>query len=98
MTVEINISHVARLARLELSDEELGTYGRQCQELLEHVARIQAVDTEGVEPTSHPFPMTNRFREDRVTPETVLGHEEVLAQAPDTEGPYVRVPPAIEEA
>ncbi len=98
VTVEINISHVARLARLELSDEELGTYGRQCRELLEHVARIQAVDTEGVEPTSHPFPMTNRFREDRVTPETVLGREEVLARAPDTEGPFFRVPPAIEEA
>ena len=98
MAVEINISHVARLARLELSDDELGAYGRQCQELLEHVARIQAVDTEGVAPTSHPFPMTNRFREDRVTPETVLGRKEVLAQAPDTEGPFFRVPPAIEEA
>lgn len=98
MAVEINISHVARLARLDLSDEELETYGRQCQELLEHVARIQAVDTGGVEPTSHPFPMTNRFREDVVTSATVLVREEVLDQAPDTEGPYFRVPPAIEEA
>jgi aspartyl-tRNA(Asn)/glutamyl-tRNA(Gln) amidotransferase subunit C len=98
VAVEINTSHVARLARLELSDDELDTYGRQCQELLEHVARIQAVDTRGVEPTSHPFPMTNRFRDDRVTPETVLDQEEVLAQAPDTEGPFFRVPPAIEEA
>ena len=98
MAVEINIAHVARLARLDLSGEELDTYGRQCQELLEHVARIQAVDTKGVEPTSHPFPMTNRFREDAVTPATVLAREEVLDQAPDTEGPYFRVPPAIEEA
>ena len=98
MAIEIDISHVARLARLELSDRQLDTYGRQCQELLEHVARIQAVDTAGVEPTSHPLPMTNRFREDRVTPHTVLDQEEVLAQAPDTEGPFFRVPPAIEEA
>ena len=98
MPVDIDISHVARLARLRLSPEELDTYGRQCGELLEHVARIQAVDTEGVEPTSHPLPMTNRFREDRVTPESVLDRDEVLAQAPRAEGDFFRVPPALEDA
>ena len=97
MPVNIDISHVARLARLRLSDEELATYGRQCSELLEHIARIQALDTEGVEPTSHPLPMTNRFRDDRVTPESVLDRDEVLAQAPRVEGEFFRVPPAIED-
>ena len=98
MPVDIDISHVARLARLRLSPEELETYGRQCRELLEHVARIQAIDTEGVEPTSHPLPMTNRFRGDRVTPGSVLDRDEVLAQAPRREGEFFRVPPAIEGA
>ena len=97
MPVDIDISHVARLARLRLSSEELETYGRQCRELLEHVARIQAVDTGGVEPTSHPLPMTNRFREDRVTPDTVLDRDDVLGQAPSVEGEYFRVPPALED-
>ncbi|MDE0171214.1 MAG: Asp-tRNA(Asn)/Glu-tRNA(Gln) amidotransferase subunit GatC [bacterium] len=98
MPVDIDISHVARLARLRLSPEELETYGRQCRDLLEHVARIQAVDTGGVEPTSHPLPMTNRFREDRVTPDTVLDREEVLGQAPNAEAEFFRVPLAIEDA
>ena len=98
MPVDIDISHVARLARLRLSPDELELYGRQCRELLEHVARIQAVDTEGVEPTSHPLPMVNRFREDRVTPETVLDRDEVLSQAPRAEGEFFRVPPALEDA
>ena len=98
MSVDIDITHVARLARLRLSKEELEAYGRQCRELLEHVARIQALDTGEVEPTSHPFPLTNRFREDRVTPETVLDRGEVLAQAPEVEGDFFKVPPALEEA
>lgn len=98
MSVDIDIAHVARLARLRLSEEELEAYGRQCRELLEHVARIQALDTEEVEPTSHPFPLTNRFREDRVTPDTVLDRGEVLAQAPEVEGDFFKVPPALEEA
>ena len=98
MPVDIDISHVARLARLRLSPEELEVYGRQCRELLEHVATIRGIDTEGVEPTSHPLPMTNRFREDRVTPESVLDRDEVLSQAPNAEGEFFRVPPAIEDA
>lgn len=97
VSVEIDIAHVARLARLDLSEEDLDTYGRQCQELLEHVARIQAIDTTGISSTFHPLPLTNRFREDEVTTESGLGRQDVLDQAPDTEGPYFRVPPALEE-
>ncbi len=97
MPIDIDIAHVARLARLRLSEEDLEAYGRQCRDLLEHVARIQALDTEGVAPTSHPFPMTNRFREDLVTPDSVLDRGEVLAQAPSTEREFFRVPPALED-
>ena len=48
-------------------------------------------------PTSHPFPMTNRFREDLVTPDSILDRGEVLAQAPSTEREFFRVPPALED-
>ncbi len=97
MPIDINIAHVARLARLELSEEDLEAYSRQCADILEHAARVQALDTAGVEPTAHPLPMTNAFRADEVTPERVLDRDTVLAQAPEVEGPHFRVPPALEE-
>ncbi|MGD2051609.1 MAG: Asp-tRNA(Asn)/Glu-tRNA(Gln) amidotransferase subunit GatC, partial [Acidimicrobiia bacterium] len=90
MPVDIDIAKVARLARIALSDEELELYGRQLGVILEHAERVQALPTEGVEPTSHPLPMTNAFRDDEVTPS--LDRDTVLSQAPDTEGPYFRVP------
>lgn len=98
MPVDIDIAHVARLARLCLSLDELELFGRQCRDLLGHVARIQAVDTDGVEATSHPLPMTNRLRDDLITPETVLDRDEVLGQAPSVQGEYFRVPPALGDA
>ena len=97
MPIEIDIAHVARLARLRIGEEELAEYSKQCADILEHAGRIQAVDTDGVEPTAHPLPMTNAFREDVVDQQRVLGREEVLAQGPETEGQYFRVPRALEE-
>lgn len=97
MPIEIDIAHVARLARLKLDDEELAEYSRQCADILEHAARIQALDTEGVVPTAHALAMTNSFREDEVEIERIVDRDEVLAQAPDVEGVYFRVPPAIKD-
>lgn len=90
MPVEIDIAKVARLARLALSEEELAQYGAQLQDILEHAERVSALPTDGVEPTSHPLPMTNAFRADEVTPS--LDRDEVLDQAPEREGEYFRVP------
>jgi aspartyl-tRNA(Asn)/glutamyl-tRNA(Gln) amidotransferase subunit C len=98
MPIEIDIAHVARLARLRLDDDVLAAYKKQCADILEHAGRVQALDTEGIEPTAHPLPMTNAFREDVVMPERVIDRAEVLAQAPETEGPYIRVPRALEES
>jgi aspartyl-tRNA(Asn)/glutamyl-tRNA(Gln) amidotransferase subunit C len=95
MPVDIDIAKVAHLARIALSDEELELYGRQLGVILEHAERVQALPTEGIEPTSHPLPMTNAFRDDEVTPS--LDRDVVLSQAPDTEGPYFRVPRILEE-
>lgn len=90
MPVDIDIAKVARLARLALSEDVLAEYGAQLQDILEHAERVSALPTEGVPPTSHPLPMTNAFRPDEVTGS--LDRDEVLAQAPDREGEYFRVP------
>ena len=98
MPIEIDIAHVARLARLSLSDDDLADYARQCEHILEHAAQVQALDTEGVEASAHPLPMTNSFREDEVEPERILDRDVVLAQAPEVEGVHFRVPRALEES
>lgn len=96
MPIDIDIAHVARLARLDLTEDELAHYQEQLSVILEHAAQVQAINTEGVEPTTHPLPMVNAFRPDEVRPS--LDRDEVLAQAPDVEGPYFRVPPALGDA
>ena len=95
MPVDIDIAKVARLARLELSAEELERYGRQLVDILEHAERVQALPTDGVPPTSHPLPMANAFRPDVV--DDCLDRDEVLAQAPDAVDGYFRVPKILAE-
>jgi aspartyl-tRNA(Asn)/glutamyl-tRNA(Gln) amidotransferase subunit C len=94
--VDIDIAKVARLARIGLDAGELARYGSELEVILEHAARIQALDLDAVEPTAHPLPMVNAFRDDE--PGATLDRDDVLAQAPDREGPYFRVPPFLEEA
>jgi aspartyl-tRNA(Asn)/glutamyl-tRNA(Gln) amidotransferase subunit C len=94
--IDIDIAKVARLARMGLTPEELERFGAQLGVILEHAARVQALPTEGVSPTSHPLPMVNAFRADEV--HACLDREEVLDQAPERHGPYFRVPPFLEEA
>lgn len=94
MPIDIDIAHVARLARIALSEEELARYRTQLGVILDHAAQVQALPTEGVPPTSHPLDMVNAFRADEVRPS--LPHEAVLAQAPDAIDGYFRVPPALD--
>jgi aspartyl-tRNA(Asn)/glutamyl-tRNA(Gln) amidotransferase subunit C len=94
MPIDIDIAHVARLARLSLSPGELAHYRAQLGVILEHAARIQAADTEGVEPTAHPLGLTNAVRPDQVRP--TVSRAEVLGQAPATRDGYFEVPPALE--
>lgn len=95
MPIDIDIAKVARLARLGLSPDELDAYGAQLGDILEHAARVQNLPTEDVPPTAHPLPLVNAFRDDVV--QGSLDRDELLAQAPDTEGPYFRVPPYLEQ-
>lgn len=91
-----DVAHVARLARLHLSDEELTTFTAQLDAVLGHAADVEALDLDDVPPTSHPYPLANVLREDVVAPS--LDRDEVLAQAPDVEEHQFKVPPVLGEA
>ncbi|MGH9054168.1 MAG: Asp-tRNA(Asn)/Glu-tRNA(Gln) amidotransferase subunit GatC [Acidimicrobiia bacterium] len=95
MPVEIDIAHVARLARLDLAEEELQLYRGQLEVILEHATRVQALPAEDVPPTSHPLPIESAFRADQVA--DCLDREEVLAEAPDRFEGFFRVPRILEE-
>jgi len=85
-----DVAHVARLARLELTEEELETYTGQLAQVLAHAADVAALDLSGVAPTSHPLPMVNVLRPDE--PRPGLDRDEVLAAAPEVEDHRFRVP------
>ena len=93
MPIEIDIAHVARLARIDLDEGSLRRYAEQLGVILEHAARVQALATDGVDPTAHPLPMVNSFRPDEVADS--LDHDEVLAAAPHPEDGFFQVPPAL---
>jgi aspartyl-tRNA(Asn)/glutamyl-tRNA(Gln) amidotransferase subunit C len=95
MPVQIDVEHVARLARLALTEEERERFGRQLAVILEHAERVGELATEDVEPTSHPIPRSNVFRSDQPGP--TLSHDDALAGAPDAEGGRFRVPRIVEE-
>ena len=82
--------HVARLARLKLSDEEIERMAGELSGILEHVDRISELDLEGVEPTSHVIALENVLRPDEPRPS--WSRDEVLQSAPDPAGGAFRVP------
>ena len=90
------VVHVARLARLDLTEEELDRFTGQLGAVLEHVADVNALDTAGVPPTAHPLPLVNVLREDVAGPS--LDRDEVLSQAPAAEDGRFRVPRILGEA
>ena len=89
------VQHVARLARLELSEAELVRMQAELSNILAYIDTLRSVDTAGVPPTSHAVPLTNVMREDEPRPSLPLG--DMLANAPDAAGDFFRVPRIIEE-
>ena len=85
------VLHVARLARLELSDEEVERFGGQLSAILDAVGKVSELDLDDVPPTSHPLDLVNVFGED--VPRPCLSREEALANAPDPEDGFFGVPP-----
>ena len=94
MAIDIDIAHVARLARLALSEEELESYKTQLAGIVEHAARVQSLEGDPHPDSAHPLGFTNAFREDEVRPS--LDRDEVLSQAPDAIDGYFAAPPALE--
>ena len=88
--------HVANLARLSLTSDELDLFTGQLDAILDHAAALEALDLDDVPPTAHPVPLVNVFRDDVVTPGT--DRDEVLGQAPAVEDGQFKVPPALGEA
>jgi aspartyl-tRNA(Asn)/glutamyl-tRNA(Gln) amidotransferase subunit C len=84
------VLHVARLARLKLSDEEVERMASELSGILEHVEHINELDLDGVEPTSHVIALENVLRPDEPRPS--WGRDEVLESAPDPASGSFRVP------
>lgn len=89
-----DVMHVARLARLELTPEEVRLFQKQLSDILSHVEKLKELETSSVEPTSHAMPLQNVFREDEVR--ASLPREKVLQNAPDRAENFFRVPKIIE--
>ena len=85
------VLHVAKLARLELTDEEVGRLTHELGAILEAVGKVAELDLEGVPPTSHPLDLVNGWREDE--PHDSLGLDAVFENAPQRVGDLFRVPP-----
>jgi aspartyl-tRNA(Asn)/glutamyl-tRNA(Gln) amidotransferase subunit C len=91
-----DVAHVAKLARLTMSEAELDKFTEQLGQVLDHASDMNALDLEGVIPTAHPFGLINVVRDDERRPS--LDHDVVIAMAPDAEDGRFAVPRILGEA
>ncbi|CDX04077.1 Aspartyl/glutamyl-tRNA(Asn/Gln) amidotransferase subunit C [bioreactor metagenome] len=84
------VEHVAFLARLELTEEELVTNTEQLNSILDYAAMLEKLNTDDIKPTAHAVPLHNVLREDQVKPS--MAREKVLANAPDAQDGFFKVP------
>ena len=97
MTIDrATVDHVARLARLDLTEEERERMRTEMSNILEHAEQIQALDLDGVEPTAHAIPLRNVMRPDE--PKESLPREAALSNAPQSEDNRFMVPRIVEDA
>ena len=90
-----DVEHVARLARLALTEPEIERMRAQLNGILAYIDKLNELDTVGVEPTSHAVPLVNVMRDDEPGP--CLPRDAALANAPDRAGEFFRVPRIIED-
>lgn len=91
-----DVEHVAQLARLALTEDEVAALTGELEVILEYAAEVSALEIDDVPPTAHPLPLVNVLRADEVRP--VLDRDEVLEQAPAAEDGRFRVPRIMGEA
>jgi aspartyl-tRNA(Asn)/glutamyl-tRNA(Gln) amidotransferase subunit C len=92
---QAEVRKVAKLSRLDLSEEEIEEFTSQLSAILDYVAKMNELDTTGVEPLAHCLPISNVFRKDVV--KESLGTEKTLANAPERDGEFFKVPKILEE-
>lgn len=90
---EEQVRHVAKLARLNCTDEEIATFTSQLSAILDYVTQLEEVDTTDVEPLAHCLAVQNVFRDDVVKPS--LSNDEALANAPQRDGEFFTVPKVL---
>ena len=89
------VRHVAKLARLQLTDEQLQQYRNQLSSVLEHIAKLSELNVEGVEPMAHPSDVTNRLDEDTVGES--MSVQQLLSMAPAVQDHFLAVPKVLAE-
>lgn len=95
MSISIEqVEHVAKLARLELTQEEKQQYMEQMNTILKHAELLNGLNTDNVSPTSHPIPLVNVMRDDEVRPS--LPMDKVFRNAPEEEDGHFKVPAVLE--
>ena len=89
-----DVEHVAKLARLSLTDQEKEMFTQQLNAILTYADKLNSLDTEGVEPTSHVMPLSNVLRSDEARPSWPV--EQVVKNAPEEEDGQFKVPAVLE--
>ena len=90
------VKKVAKLARLDLTDKEIAEFTGQLSAIIDYVEKMNELDTTDVEPLAHCLPISNSFREDCV--KESLGTEKTLANAPQREGEFFKVPKILDDS
>jgi aspartyl-tRNA(Asn)/glutamyl-tRNA(Gln) amidotransferase subunit C len=92
----IDVRYVAGLARLELTEEEMSTFGEQLDAILGYMEKLAELDVEGIEPTAHPAPVFDRVDSDQAA--AGLENADLIRNAPDQASGQVRVPKVVADA
>jgi aspartyl-tRNA(Asn)/glutamyl-tRNA(Gln) amidotransferase subunit C len=92
---EKTVRHMANLARLAVSDEEVARYASQLSRILDYAEQLKEVNTEHVTPTAHPLPLLNVLRQDQ--PHKSWPEKDALANAPDPHNSFFRVPKVLDQ-
>ncbi len=93
---QAQVRKVAKLSRLELSESEVEEFTGQLSAILDYVEKLNELDTDSIEPLAHCLPINNVFREDCVRES--LGTEKTLANAPQREGEFFKVPKILDDS
>lgn len=88
-----DVEYIAELAKLKFKDDELESFTSQLNQILEYIEKLDELDTENVEPLSHPIEKVNNFREDKV--KSSVNREDALENAPDKNEEFFKVPKVI---